>query len=251
MSTEPTPTRRPIGTVRVSTVALLGVVAAVAVPASAAAIVMSGTLDSQHRTMEISQAGPISKIVVDVSNSSVHIQGDPTRDTGVIGHTDLTWHGMGKTQPPFSLEQQYQDGVLTLTKVCNGGTCGSTDIDIQVPPHVALEVTTSNAGIDVSDISGAVNLHTSNGEVHGQRLGDGNASMYTTNAGIDATFVGAPKRIEANTSNAEVHITTDGKTLYYDRVVTSNATSMLNNRQDRWSDNEIDVTTSNATVEIK
>ena len=58
MNSEPTPTRRPIAAVRISTVALLGIVAAVAVPAVAAAIVVSGTVDSRRPSRTSARPGP-------------------------------------------------------------------------------------------------------------------------------------------------------------------------------------------------
>ncbi|MEY9862202.1 hypothetical protein ABH935_007847 [Catenulispora sp. GAS73] len=248
MSTEPTPTRRPIAGVRVSTVALLGVVAAIAIPCGAAALVVSGSIDSKQAQQTINQAGPVTRVVVEDSNSTVRITGDATR-SGVSGKADLTWHAFSGNAHP-KVTQKYADGVLTLSKDCDRSDCWA-NIDIQVPPTVSVQVTTSDAGIFVDNVSGPVNLHSTNAGIEAQQLGSGDAVMNTTNAGIKASFVGAPTTITAATSNAGVTIVTDGRTLYYDKVSTTNAESNLQNPQDRRSNNVIDVTTTNAGVTIK
>lgn len=248
MSTEPTPTRRPIAAVRVSTVALLGIVAAIAIPCGAAALVVSGSVDSEHSRQTLGQAGPVTRVVIEDSDSTVHVTGDAAL-SGMTGKADLTWHTFHHTGQP-KVTQQYADGVLTLTKDCGGGDCGA-EIDIQVPPTVSVQVTTSNASIFVSNVSGPVNLRSTNADLHADRLGSGDAVMNTTNAGIHASFAGAPTNITAATTNASVTIVTDGRTLYYDKVSTTNASPDLQNQQDRHSNNVIDVTTTNAGITIK
>jgi hypothetical protein len=140
--------------------------------------------------------------------------------------------------------------VLTLSKDCGGGACGA-DIDIQVPPSVSVQVTTSNAGISVSNVSGGVNLHSSNAGIKADQLGNGDATMTTSNGSIRASFAGAPKNISATTSNDGVSITTDGHTLYYDDVQTSNGGYKLENPNNRKADNTIYVRTSNSSVLVK
>ena len=248
MSTEPTPTRRPIAAVRVSTVALLGVVAAIAIPCGAAALVVSGSIDSKQTQQNLGEAGPVTRVVVEDSDSTVRITGD-AGVSGATGKANLTWHAFSGTDHA-KVTEQYADGVLTLTKDCGGGDCGA-DIDIQVPPTVSVQVTTSNAPVFVSNVSGPVNLHSTNAEIQADRLGSGDAVMNTTNSRIQAFFSGAPTNITASTTNAEVLIVTDGRTVYYDKVSTTNASPNLQNPQDHRADNVIDVTTTNAGVTIK
>lgn len=247
MSSEPTPTRRPIAGVRISTIALIGIVAAVAVPAGAAALVVSGSIDNHMRQQRLSQDGPITRVVINDSDGSVRVTGDTTM-AGVSGKADLTWHSLSGTTNA-KVDQHYADGVLTLTKDCGGGGCGA-DIDILVPPDVSVQVTTSNAGVSLTNVSGTVDVHTSNAGITAKGLGGGDATLKTSNAAIDATFAGGPKNIWAHTSNDSVKITTDGRTSYYDKVVTSNADQHLRNDSDRFSPNVIDVLTSNAPVTI-
>jgi hypothetical protein len=245
---EPTASRAPIPAVRISTVALIGMVAAVLVPAGAASVALSGSLDERQTTVGISQTVPISKVVIDDSDSSVKVTGDGTL-LGVSGTADLHWHG--SRQAPLRLDQSVENGVLTLTKVCLRGGCGGASITIRVPPAVAVEAVTSNGGIKVSDVSGGVHLQTSNAGISVSRLGSGDAYLHTSNGGIDASFTGAPKSIRAETSNAGVDITTDGKTYYYDDVDTSNASQDVSNLRSRDAQNEIYVRTSNGSINIK
>lgn len=249
MTSEPAPNRRPIATVRISTVVLIGIAAAVAVPAAAAAFVMSGDVNEETAQVTVSESGPVTKIVVADGNGSVHITGDPAV-RGVTGHATLTWHRIGDSRP-VSLNQNFADGVLTLSKGCGSGQCGAADIDIRVPPTTSVQVVTTNAGVEVSNVSGTVNLATTNAEISATRLGAGDAYLKTTNATINASFAGGPKNITAKTTNARVTITTDGSTIYYDDTQTSNGNTNLANLHTRDADNVLTVRTTNGDVTVK
>ncbi|ACU70286.1 hypothetical protein Caci_1363 [Catenulispora acidiphila DSM 44928] len=248
MSSEPTPTRRPIAAVRISTIALLGIVAAVAVPACAAAIVLSGTVDSKQVQQNLGMDQPVSRVVIVDSDSSVHVTANPAL-FGVSGQATLSWHAFSGTSHAKVVEQ-YADGVLTLSKDCGGIDCGA-DIDIQVPPKVSVQVNTSNAGISVTGVLGAVDLHSSNASITAKQLGSGDATLATQNASIHASFTGAPKSIRATTSNASVSIVTDGHTPYYDDVKTSNGDTNLQNVRDRRSANVLYIHTSSGGITVK
>ena len=248
MSSEPTPTRRPIAAVRISTIALLGIVAAVAVPACAAAIVMSGTVDNKQAQQDLGLDRPVSRVVIVDSDSSVHVTANSAL-FGVSGQATLTWHTFSGTSHAKVVEQ-YADGVLTLSKDCGGIDCGAA-IDIQVPPKVSVQVDTSNAGIYVTGVLGAVDLHSSNASITAKHLGSGEANLNTSNASIHASFDGGPKSIRATTSNASVSITTDNRTPYYDDVKASNGDTNLQNVQDHLSTNELYIRTSNSGITVK
>ncbi|MFL6111778.1 MAG: hypothetical protein ACJ786_10555 [Catenulispora sp.] len=248
---QPAPRHRPISTVRISTVALLGIVVAVAIPAGAAALVLSGSIDRQHSPQVIQVTEPITKIVIADDDGSIHITGDPTM-SGVSGTADLNWRGFVNSKPPLEVRQNVSDGVLMLTKNCLRGTdCGGADIDIKVPPNIAVQASTSNADVEVDTVTGGVDLSTQNAAITATGLGSGDATFHTSNGPIDADFAGGPKRIKATTSNAGVTIRTDGKTRYYNNVETSSGQMRQTNVQDRFSDHEIDVSTSNGDVTIK
>lgn len=251
MTYDAPPPGRPIGALRISTVALLGIVTAVAVPAGAAALVMSGSVNEKHLNQTIQVTGPITKVVIADDDGSVHVVGDPTM-SGVSGTADLKWRGFGASKPPMEVRKTVSDGVLTLTKTCLRGTdCGGADIDLRVPPNVAVQASTTNDGIEVYDVAGGVDLATENAHIAAAGLGSGDARFHTSNGPIDAGFVGAPKRIRAATSNDSVTITTDGKTPYYDNVDTSNGDVHKDNVTGRYADSEIDVSTSNDDVTIR
>jgi hypothetical protein len=248
MSSETPPTRRPIPALRVSSVALLGVVAAVVVPAGAAAIATSGSVDSRQRTQELGQAGPVSRVVIVDADSTVRVNGSPGV-SGMTGKASLTWHALRGGGDPHVV-QQYAGGVLTLTKDCGGTHCDA-DLDILVPPTVSVQVTNSNAGIEVANVSGGVDLHGENGAITATGLGSGDATMQTSNDSIYASFAGAPQNISAHTSNDHIVVITDGRTLYFDQTSTTNGQTTLQNKQDRFSANTIDAETTNSYIKIK
>ena len=247
MTFDATPPRAPIGTLRISTIAMAGVIVAVSVPAVAAAFAMSSRVADQQARVGIAAAGPITRVVVADSESDVQITGNAAA-TGVDGQAVLQWKGRGGKRPV--LRQSVSDGVLTLAKDCSGGGCGPVDITLTVPRDVSVLVTTSQGGIEVSGVTGAVDLTSGNGGITAENLGSGNASFKTTNGSINATFHGAPTRIAASSTNGSVTIATDGQTAYYDSVSNTNGLRYLTNVQDRKAAAEIDVTTTNADVTI-
>lgn len=248
MTTDPSATRRPITVVRISTIALLGIVAAVAVPAGAAALVLSGSLDNQQKQQQLSQAGPVTRVVIEDADSTVHITGDAAL-SGMTGHANVRWHSFSSGTTNAKVSQQYADGVLTLSRDCGSHDCDA-DIDIRVPPTVSVRVTTSNAGVYVTGISGGVVVRNENAPISVKQLGAGDVTLDTSNAPIEAAFAGGPKNIWAHTSNGPIEIVTDGHTHYYDQVVT-NGSADLRNNSDRHAPNLIDVFTSNDGVTIK
>jgi hypothetical protein len=248
MTFDATPPRAPIGALRISTIAMAGVIAAVSVPAVAAAIVLSKQVADQQTQVAISASGPISKIVVADSGSDVHISGDPTA-TGADGSAVIQWKGKDGKRP--TLRQDVANGVLTLTKDCSSGGCGSIDITVRVPTGVAVQVTTSDGNVELSDVTGAVDLATSDGNIDAADLGSGNASFKTKNGNITAAFAGAPTTIRAVTSDDNVVISTDGRTAYYDSVSDNGGAQYLSNVRDRTARDEIDATTTNGNVTIK
>ncbi|GAA2047011.1 hypothetical protein GCM10009839_59700 [Catenulispora yoronensis] len=245
---EPAPARRPIPMVRISTVALLGLVAAVTIPAAAATVALSGSLDAKQQTVPIQQTGPVSKVVIDTADGSVTVIGDPTM-SGVSGQADLQWHSF--TQAPLRLDQKFENGVLMLSRSCLKADCGGATITVRVPPSVAVDATTSNSGVSVTGVNGGVKVVTSNAGIDVKDLGNGDVDLHTSNGGVDARFAGAPKTILIETSNAHVKVVTDGRTPYYDEVHTSNGQPDLENVIDRYTSNTIRVFTSNEDVEIR
>lgn len=247
MTFDATPPRAPIGALRISTIALAGVIVAVCVPAATAAFATSSRVTDQQARVAIAAAGPISRVVVADSGSDVQISGDPTA-AGVSGEAVVQWKGKGGKRP--TLRQSVSDGVLTVTKDCSGGGCGPVDITMSVPTGIAVQVTTSDGHIGLSGVTGAVDLTSSNGTIDATGLGSGNASFRTSDGDIDASFVGAPARITARTTNGTVSIGTDGRTAYDDSVHATGGIQTLTNVRDRRATDEIDVTTTNGDVTI-
>lgn len=246
MTFDASPPRAPVGALRMSTIAMAGVIVAVSVPAAIAAFAVSSRVTDQQAVVGISAAGPISRVVIADSESDVRISGVDA--AGVSGQAVVQWKGRGGKRPV--LRQSVADGVLTLTKDCSSGGCGPVDITLSVPRGVAVRAATSDGDISVTGIMGGVDLTSSNGGIDAIGLGAGDASFHTTDGSIDASFTGAPARITAVTTNAAVSVVTDGQTPYHDSVSTKNGNQVLTNVQDRDAANEIDVTTTDGDVTV-
>lgn len=241
------PPRAQIGTLRISGIALVGVILAVTVPAAAAAFTMSTRVIDQQERVRIDAVGPISRVVVADSESDVRITGDAAV-SGVTGQAVLQWKGKGGKR--VELRQSVSGGVLTLAKDCSSGGCGPVDITLTVPPGVSVLTTTSDGDIALSGVTGPVDLESSNGSIEADHLGSGNATFRSTNGSIEASFTGAPARIAAQTTNGSVTIGTDGRTVYYDSVSNTDGSRVLTNAQERLAADEIDVSTTNGDVTI-
>lgn len=248
MTFDATPPRAPIGALRVSTIAMAGVIVAVSVSAATATFAMSTQVSDQRAVVPIRAAGPITRVVVSDSVSDVQITADSAAD-GVSGQGLVQWKGKNGKRP--ALRQSFANGVLTLTKDCSSGGCGPIDITLSVPPDISVQATTSVGHVAVTGVTGTVDLMSSQGgSIEAERLGSGNATFRTTEGSIDASFTGAPARITAQTTNGTVSVATDGRTAYYDSVSDTGGTATLSNVQDRRSADEIDVTTTNGDVTI-
>ncbi|MFD0637941.1 hypothetical protein ACFQ9X_46695 [Catenulispora yoronensis] len=203
------PPRRPIGAVRISTVALLGVVVAVSVPTVAAALAVSGRVSDEHATIAIDSGGPVTRVVVEDSGSDVTITGEAAATT-VVGSAEVQWKG--KNGPRPRLRQSLANGVLTLSKDCSDGACGPVDITLRVPKGVSVRAVTSDGRIQVMNVDGGVDLTSTNSDVEGYGLGSGDASFDTRDGAVRASFTGAPARISVKTTNGDVDLATDGRT---------------------------------------
>ncbi|NUP52684.1 MAG: DUF4097 family beta strand repeat protein [Catenulispora sp.] len=248
MSYDVPPPHRPISAVRISTVALLGAVMAVSVPVVATAIVVSTPVSDEHATVPIAVTGPITRIVVTDSLSDVTITGDPSA-TGASGQAQLQWKGEHGPRP--ALGQHVADGVLTLSKECPPDACGPVDVAVRVPTGVSVQVNISDGRVRVMDVTGGVDLSSTDGDLEGYGLGSGPVSIRSTNGAVRAAFAGAPARIVVQTTNGDVDLSTDGHTPYDTRINTANSEPDVRDVQDSRSSNVLVVSTTNGKVTVK
>ncbi|NUR60781.1 MAG: hypothetical protein HOV87_19275 [Catenulispora sp.] len=240
---------RPISSVRITTVALIGVVTAVSVPAVAAAIAVSSPVTDESASVPIAATGPITRVVVLDSESDLTITGDLSA-TGASGQAEIQWKGEHGPRPV--LRQSVADGVLTLSKDCSCGGCGPVDIRLRVPRDVSVRAVTSDGRIQVMDVTGGVDLVSSNGDLEGFGLGAGPASFRTTNGSVHAAFDGAAPSIRLQTTNGDADLVTDGRTAYNTTVnSTGDELKDVENIRDRLSPNVIVVSTTNGKVSVK
>lgn len=248
MSYDVPPPHRPISAVRISTVALAGVVMAVSVPVVATAIVVTTPVRDEHATVPIAATGPITRIVVTDSVSDVVITGDPSA-TGASGQAQLQWKGEHGPRP--ALSQHVADGVLTLSKECPPDACGPVDVAVRVPTGVSVQVGISDGQVRVMDVTGGVDLSSTDGDLEGYGLGSGPASFQSKNGTVRAAFAGAPTHIVAQTTNGDVDLSTDGHTPYDTQISTTNGETDVRNVRDHRSSNVLVVSTTNGKVTVK
>lgn len=252
MTTKPSRPVRPIGHVRIGTPLLLGIVVAVAVPVTVAYGAAGGFSRFHDHQLpgNVSLAGPITSVEVTGLNDSVRVTGSAT--AAMVTGTDLVEYHEAATQP--QLQETVVDGVAKLTWTCPGDHCdGGVSWNLTVPAGVPVTATTSNATVFLNALTGTVSATSSNGGIDGHHLGSGDVTFRTRNADITAQFDGAPRLITADTENAGIDITTDGRTPTFDYVQTSNASADLSNPgfATPQTDHEIRAVTTNGGVTIR
>jgi DUF4097 and DUF4098 domain-containing protein YvlB len=223
---------RPIGTVRIGTPLLVGIVLAISAPIAVASVVESGVADpGNEEPSSVSLAGsltqPITKVVVHGANGSVRVTGDKSV-SGVKGTAVVDWHGNAKP----TLDETVADGVATLTFSPPAGVesyRGGVGWDVSVPLTADVVVATSDGTATLDGLGGTVDATTTNASIEARGLGSGVATLTSSNGDIRASFVGAPSLIKAETSNASVTIETDGKTPYFDKLHTTNGNTTPDN----------------------
>jgi hypothetical protein len=217
---------RPIGTVRMGTPVLVGIVIAISAPIAVAATYLDGGIAddtyANNAAVPMSPVGSVDHLIVNGQNARMTVIGSPTA-TEVTATAHVKWAG-GAQKPTVS--QQVTGGTLALGFACgkNDGDCG-VQWDVTVPAGVNLDAATTNAAIRLTNLTGTVNAKTSNAAINAAGLGSGDTVLRSTNGPIDATFVGGPKNITVTTTNDPINVKTDGKTKYYYDVSTTNGTA--------------------------
>lgn len=239
---------RPVGTVRIGTPVLVGVILLASAPAAVAAVLMNSDGPTRQSTRNYTSGALVEHLIVVGDHGDVHVIGDPGITTASVTAI-LQW----SSGPAPKVSQ-----VLTGSTYAVGYTCGDGGMSgcgviftIHVQAEAAVDVTTTDGMVSASAVSGALTLATTNGDITGTNLGAGNASLKTTNGVVNVQFDGDPLAIAANTTNGDIDVRTSGKLKYYDVVTVANGNIHPDNVQDRFSTHVVTATTVSGNVTVK
>ncbi|MFJ4436199.1 DUF4097 family beta strand repeat-containing protein [Streptomyces sp. NPDC088923] len=160
---------------------------------SVAAVACGGSGAASGDAREVPEGG---RLIV-TTEGGVRIVGTDTSVVRVADGTGARWSADGKTR------------VLDLP--CAGAAhedCGRMPL-VRVPRGTAVRVEARNAGVEVTDVRGALRLDTVNGDVVVRDAGEAHAlqRLATRNGSVRATGLAA-RRVEAETVNGDVDLRT-------------------------------------------
>ncbi|MGI5466936.1 DUF4097 family beta strand repeat-containing protein [Streptomyces sp. CA-132043] len=178
--------------------------------------------------------------------------------TRVSVHREVSYRG----DRPRGASHRVEDGVLVL-RGC-GERCSVTytvDLPAGLPVTggtsagaIRLErvgkvgVSTDSGAVELTGVSGSVDVRTSNGRIHGRGLAGGPITARTTNGEIDL----APERpqdVRAETSNGAITLTVPAAR-YDVSARTSNGDKRIGVSDDPDGRYRLDLTTSNGSITV-
>lgn len=212
-------------------------------------------------------AAGITEVLVEVEGGSVEIRGgafDQVRVTGSVlsGPTRTRHH------------EAVVGSVLVVQSECTGGVFSTTcavDHVIEVPVSAAVVVRAANTKVVLSDISGPVDLQSTNEPIRADRLSGAEIAVQTTNAPIELGAVSTGRmrlrtsnesvrtefarpvdELDIATSSAEVDVVLpEGPTSYAVGIDSPAGSQSTEVRTDPTSEHRILIRTSNSDVTVR
>jgi hypothetical protein len=213
------------------------------------------------------EAEGVRGLVVDVGAGTVEVRGTD-RDEVVV--TGTVTSGLTATRH----SERIEDDRFVVRSRCTGGplsTFCSVDHVIEVPADMpvlvrssettvslvgltgSVDVSTSNQGIEATDLSGAdVDLVTSNAAVRLRGASSAVTRVETSNAAVELSFVDPVDLVEVRTSNGAVRIEVpDTSDAYAVDLDTSDGTASADVRTDPAATRRISAATDNEDISVR
>jgi Putative adhesin len=224
------------------------------------------SFDSQKFRESFTAAETAAVETIDVDNDcgSVEIIGSDRDDVVIDGRVIR-----GLTAPTHS--ERVAGSTLELDARCNPiAEFGSVDYDIQVPRDVAVKVRASEAGVRVSNVSGALDvsssgggvrvegahgalrLRSSGGGVTGFALESRTADASSSDGGVRLEFLDEPQTVTASSSGGGVTVVIPDTNVSYNVDASSSGGGVSRDvRSDPTSDRTITVHSSDGGVTVR
>ncbi|MFD9338252.1 DUF4097 family beta strand repeat-containing protein [Streptomyces sp. NPDC060028] len=113
-------------------------------------------------------------------------------------------------------DQSVSGGELTLG---GGPDCGD-DSDckisyrLEVPGGLSVKLVAFGGDITVRNVSGAIDVRTTGGSVHGRELGAKSLLAKANGGDVEASFTAPPEKVDAGTSGGDVKVKVPGSAAY-------------------------------------
>jgi hypothetical protein len=136
------------------------------------------------------------------------------------------------------------------------------DLDLKVVNHAGgvhtsglvgpLDLRGDSAGVTVDGATRLLRLQTSNGTIGAVNLRSADVEATTSNSGVTLSFLVAPERVDAATSNASIHVTVPaGSGPYAVQPRTSNGGTRIEVRTDPAATRKLVLRTSNGDIVVQ
>ncbi|WP_030677268.1 DUF4097 family beta strand repeat-containing protein [Streptomyces rimosus] len=203
----------------------------------------------------------VTSVRLDSGSGGLTLRGKKSLDT-VSVHRELRYQG----DRPEKATHRVENGVLVL------GGCGdhcSVHYTVEVPAGlpvtgktssgaVALSnvgevrVSTSSGAVNLDGVTGAVDVRTTNGRIHGRGLKGDGIRAETSNGAVDLV-TDTPQNVRAKTTNGAVTVTVPGgqRNRYRISAETGNGDKNIGVPHDAAGAHRLDLTTTNGDVTVK
>ncbi|MEU7191095.1 DUF4097 family beta strand repeat-containing protein [Streptomyces sp. NPDC045369] len=240
----------------------LRVLAAVALAGIAVSgIGACGLMDRSTYEDDAKLSADVKSVRLDSGSGGLTLRGKKSLDT-VSVHRKLRYRG----ERPEKASHRVENGVLVL------GDCGrncSVHYTVVVPAGLPVtgetasgavslsevgpvRVTTSSGAVNLNGVTGAVDVRTSNGRIHGRGLKGDGIQARTSNGAVDLVAE-SPQNVLAETSNGAISLTVPGGPHHRYRIAAEadNGHKSLGIPNDPAGAYRLDLTTANGALTVK
>ncbi|KAA6222931.1 hypothetical protein CP973_14240 [Streptomyces albofaciens JCM 4342] len=203
----------------------------------------------------------VTSVRLDSGSGGLTLRGKTSLDT-VSVHRKLRYRG----DRPQKASHRVENGVLVLGGCGNG--C-SVHYTVEVPAGLPVtgetssgavglsnvgevRVRTSSGAVNLDGVTGAVDVRTTNGRIHGRGLKGNGVRAQTSNGAVDLTTE-TPQSVRAKTTNGAVTLTVPGGKRDHYRISakTDNGDKNIGVPHDPAAAYRLDLTTTNGDVTVK
>ncbi|MFC4494669.1 DUF4097 domain-containing protein [Streptomyces ovatisporus] len=234
---------------------LLG--AFIAAGACACALTACGLVPDETFEDDVTLSEKVTSVRLDIRTGGVKLRSKQTV-TDVALHRRVEFNG---DKPKAT--HRVENGVLVL-RGC-GRDC-EVSYTVDLPPRIPVSGRTSTGGVslsgvgrvdvrtdtgavDLDDVDGAVDVHTTNGRINGRGLKGDRLRAETSNGAIDVSLA-TPQDVRARTANGAISVTApDGS--YDVSAETDNGRKSIGVPDDPSGDHRLDLETSNGRITVK
>jgi hypothetical protein len=208
-----------------------------------------GLSEALHRdaTTRTTLSSPVHEIIVRADAGDVDVR------AGLTGDVVLTRRDAWVVDRP-TVSEHYADGVLTIKTRCGGLKavlrCRS-DLRIDAPPEVDVQVRTEAGDVDLRGLSGRADVQTASGDIRTHRLEPVTVRAATDAGNVSLDLFGEPVRTEAESNGGNVRVTVPYGPYHVDATTTAGNVKVEGLIRDDLAPQAIDALTNAGDITVR